>query len=123
MPAARRLQNLSSTLSWPMPPASASWTGIRNLRHRYGSSVKGQTKFDQTKESNDPSKGLKPEHVAQAKQAGDIKGRDHPAKQPDPQPSPSKSTGVRREGPGSKAGEGEENGVSKDEGVLPSTGV
>lgn len=79
--------------------------------------------FDQTKESNDASKGLKPEHKAQAKQAESSEGRDHPAKQPDPQPAPSKSTGVRYDGLNSKAGEGKDKGVTKDNNFMPSTGM
>jgi hypothetical protein len=72
---------------------------------------------DQTKESNDSSKGLKSEHKDQLKKENNSAGSDHPAKQPDPQASPSKSTGVREEGPGSKAGEGKDEGVTKDDKV------
>ncbi|KAI2639363.1 hypothetical protein GGS21DRAFT_507253 [Xylaria nigripes] len=124
MAAARRLQSLSNPSCRLASPVSALWTGARDLQSRYyESSAIGPTRFDQTKESNDPSNDLKPQYKSQAKQADSDKSEDHPAKQPDPQPSPSKSTGVRREGPGSKAGEGEDKGVTKDHGVLPSTGV
>lgn len=87
-------------------------------RHSY-SSVVGETKVDQTKKSNDPSKSHKDEHQTQAKMSGSDEGRDHPAKQPDPQPSPSKSTGVETEGPGSRSGAGQDKEVSKDRGAGP----
>jgi len=88
-------------------------------QRRNFSSAIGETKFDQTKESNDPSKGMKSEHKAEAKQTTSDEGRgDHPAKQADPQQSPSKSTGVETEGPGTKAGEGKDPGVTKDADVL-----
>ncbi|KAI0397676.1 hypothetical protein F5Y17DRAFT_414225 [Xylariaceae sp. FL0594] len=80
-------------------------------RRNYTSAV-GETKFDQTKESNDPSKDVKSDHRAAAEQTADdgsSRDSDHPAKRPDPQESPSKPTGVETEGPGgSKAGEGKE---------------
>ncbi|TRX98578.1 hypothetical protein FHL15_000652 [Xylaria flabelliformis] len=86
-PRLRSLKLISPQLASPLPSL--------RMRIRHGSSsATREPKFDQTKESNDPSKGLKPEHKAQAKQAESSKGKDHPAKQPDPQPAPSKSTGV-----------------------------
>lgn len=90
-------------------------------RRNYSSDhpVIGETTVDQTKHSNDPANGKKDEHQTQAKKAGSGEGRDHPAKQPDPQQSPSKSTGFETEGPGSKSGAGEDKGVSKDRGAGP----
>ncbi|KAI4869422.1 hypothetical protein F4820DRAFT_406492 [Hypoxylon rubiginosum] len=74
--------------------------------------ARAAVKVDQTKKSNDPSQDLKEEHHKQATQTT---SSDHPAKQPDLQQSPSKSTGIRSEGPGStKAGEGTDKGVHKD---------
>jgi hypothetical protein len=82
------------------------------------SHANGQTKFDQTKESNAPSKPARTEHENQA-QKSDFDEDTHPAKQPDPQQSPSKATGIQIEGPGSKAGEGQDKGVIKDQGAGP----
>ncbi|KAI1378182.1 hypothetical protein F4677DRAFT_385386 [Hypoxylon crocopeplum] len=76
-------------------------------------------KIDQTKKSNDPSEDQKEEHHKQATRTTSGEGRDHPAKQPDPQQSPSKSTGVRSEGPESKSGEGLDTGVHKERGAGP----
>ena len=76
------------------------------------------TQFDQTKESNNPANPAKNEHQNQAQKSG-FSEETHPAKQPDPQQSPSKATGIQTEGPGSNAGEGEDKGVMKDEGAGP----
>ncbi|KAH8157601.1 hypothetical protein CIB48_g10650 [Xylaria polymorpha] len=119
MSAARQLRNPKFTLFRPSSPLPSFRT---RLQHN-SSSATGKIMFDQTKESNDASKGLKPEHKAQAKQAESSEGRDHPAKQPDPQPAPSKSTGVRYDGLNSKAGEGKDKGVTKDNNFMPSTGM
>ncbi|CAJ2510092.1 Uu.00g059920.m01.CDS01 [Anthostomella pinea] len=80
-------------------------------------------KADQTKKSNDPSASQKEEHGSQAEQVSG-EGRDHPAKQPDPQQSPSKSTGVREEGPNGKAGSAPDQGVhtEKDAGAGDRSG-
>ncbi|XXH04617.1 hypothetical protein Hte_011034 [Hypoxylon texense] len=74
--------------------------------------ARGAVKVDQTKKGNDPSQDQKGDHH---KQATETTSSDHPAKHPDPQQSPSKSTGIRSEGPGStKSGEGVDEGVHKD---------
>jgi len=86
---------------------------------RHGSSLPvSEPKFDQTKESNDPSKPARPEHETQVQKSG-FSADVHPAKQPDPQQSPSKATGIETEGPDSKAGEGQDMGVTKDRGAGP----
>ncbi|KIV81329.1 hypothetical protein PV11_03520 [Exophiala sideris] len=90
---------------------------LASRRNNY--SVIGETTVDQTKQSNDPSNSKKDAHQAQATKPGSAEGRSHPAKQPDPQQSPSKSTGFETEGPGSKAGAGADKGVSKDRGAGP----
>ena len=82
------------------------------------SHANSETKFDQTKESNAPSKPARTEHENQA-QKSDFDEDTHPAKQPDPQQSPSKATGIQTEGPGSKAGEGQDKGVTEDKGAGP----
>ncbi|KAI0458090.1 hypothetical protein F5B21DRAFT_461265 [Xylaria acuta] len=119
MSTARRLRNIKLSFPRPASPMASFRTRIQHS----SSSAIGETKFDQTKESNDASKGLRPEHKAQAKQAGSSEGKDHPAKQPDPQPTPSKPTGVRYDGPDSKAGEGKNKGVTRDNDFMPSTGM
>lgn len=78
-----------------------------------------EVKMDQTKKSNDPSEENKDDHQAQAEMVDSDKGRDHPAKQADPQKAPSKSTGIQTEGPDSKAGEGEDKKVMEDSGAGP----
>ncbi|KAI0834892.1 hypothetical protein F5Y06DRAFT_277463 [Hypoxylon sp. FL0890] len=72
---------------------------------------------DQTRKSNDPSEKQKEGHHKQATKTTSGEGREHPAKQPDPQPSPSKPTGVRSEGPESKSGEGSEPAVHREKGA------
>ncbi|KUI72369.1 hypothetical protein VM1G_11825 [Cytospora mali] len=68
-------------------------------------------KFDQTKKSNDPDgEPREGQHDASSSGKGSADAQPHPAKQPDPQSTPSKSTGVRGEGPGGKAGEGQRTG-------------
>ncbi|KAI0487619.1 hypothetical protein F4859DRAFT_510188 [Xylaria cf. heliscus] len=119
MPVALQLRSLKLT---PHRPALPLHLLRIRIQHSSSSAI-GEIKRDQTKELNDPSKGLKPEHKMQAKQAESNEGRDHPAKQPDPQPAPSKSTGVRYDGPDSKAGEGKDKGVTKDDDFMPSTGT
>ena len=60
--------------------------------------------FDQTKKGNSPEG----EEDKTAKPQSSDKEETHPQKQPDPQTSPSSSTGIEPEGPGgSKAGKGE----------------
>jgi hypothetical protein len=94
--------------------------GSRALVPRYSSSsVLGSVKVDQTKKSNDPSESQKQDHMERAQGTGRSEGRDHPAKQPDPQQSPSKATGIETEGPGSKSGTKEEGGVTTDRGAGP----
>ncbi|KAK5064441.1 hypothetical protein LTR84_000274 [Exophiala bonariae] len=95
---------------------------IRNWKpaKRYSSSnVVGSVKVDQTKKSNNPSRAHETDHTEQAQRTGSSKGRDHPAKQPDPQESPSKATGIQSEGPDSKAGAKEDKGVTTDRGAGP----
>ncbi|KAI1818612.1 hypothetical protein GGS20DRAFT_527898 [Poronia punctata] len=111
----RQLRHLGGT--WPRQQTS-SIPALRATTSRQFQSEAGQPRFDQTHESNDPSKGVAEKHKAQCKQGPG----DHPAKQPDPQQAPSKSTGVRRDGPDSKAGEGEDRGVTVDEKVKKPMG-
>ena len=71
-------------------------------QHVRSYNVPHEVTFDQTKKGNDPKgdedKSAKP-------QSGDKES--HPQKQPDPQKSPSRSTGIETDGPGdSKAGKG-----------------
>lgn len=89
-----------------------------SIQHASSHANGGETKFDQTKESNAPSKPARTEHENQA-QKSDFDEDTHPAKQPDPQQSPSKATGIQTEGPGSKAGEGQDKGVTEDKGAGP----
>jgi len=92
---------------------------FQNPSIRHGSSTPvNEPKFDQTKESNDPSKAHRSEHETQAQKSED-REESHPAKQPDPQQSPSKSTGIEPEGPDGKAGEGQDTGVMEDRGAGP----
>ncbi|KAH6648386.1 hypothetical protein BKA67DRAFT_661367 [Truncatella angustata] len=75
---------------------------------------------DQTKKNNESSQEHKDSHRQQATKAGSSGSSEgHPAKQADPQPSPSKSTGIETDGPGSsKAGTGSDRGgVYQDEDV------
>ncbi|KAI6090353.1 hypothetical protein F4821DRAFT_229122 [Hypoxylon rubiginosum] len=99
----------------------ATWTRYSPRAPFTSAAVRGAVKFDQTKKSNDPSQEQTEAHHEQAKQAetsSDDGARGHPAKQSDPQPSPSKSTGIMSEGPGSsKAGEGADRGVHKEKGM------
>ncbi|KAI1143618.1 hypothetical protein F5Y05DRAFT_361971 [Hypoxylon sp. FL0543] len=81
------------------------------------SAARTAIRADQTRKSNDPSEEQKEGHHKQAKKTTSGEDRDHPAKQPDPQPSPSKPTGVRSEGPESKSGEGSEPAVHKEKGA------
>lgn len=71
-------------------------------QHARSYDVPHEVTFDQTKKGNHP----KGEEDKSAKpQTGDKES--HPQKQPDPQKSPSSSTGIETEGPGdSKAGNG-----------------
>ena len=92
----------------------------RTPAERYSSSsVVGSVKVDQTKKSNDPSGAKQPQHTEHAQSAGSSESRDHPAKQPDPQDSPSKATGIETEGPGSKAGAKQDGKVTTDRGAGP----
>ncbi|OAP55425.1 hypothetical protein AYL99_10398 [Fonsecaea erecta] len=63
------------------------------------------TVVDQTKHDNDPDLDKRDEHVRAAKSVTTKEGRDHPAKQPDPQKPPERSTGVETQGPDGKSGE------------------
>lgn len=80
---------------------------------------KPTVKIDQTKKSNNPDEDLKPEHHEHGTTTRTLEGekgatQPHPAKQPDPQPSPERSTGVQPSGPESKAGEGRAGAVHKE---------
>lgn len=67
--------------------------------------------MDQTKQDNHPDNDKKAEHEHTASSARTEKGRNHPAKQPDPQKSPERSTGFETDGPGSsEAGKGKDTG-------------
>jgi hypothetical protein len=54
---------------------------------------------DQTKQNNSPD-GAKKEGHEKLTQNEERKGEDHPAKQPDPQQEPERSTGIEQQGPG-----------------------
>ncbi|POS70764.1 hypothetical protein DHEL01_v210845 [Diaporthe helianthi] len=76
-------------------------------------------RIDQTKNSNRPDESPKPEHEKQGNIARELEGekgaaQSHPAKQPDPQPSPERYTGVQPSGPESKAGEGKAGAMHKE---------
>ncbi|KAH9884284.1 hypothetical protein F4778DRAFT_570049 [Xylariomycetidae sp. FL2044] len=67
----------------------------------------GTVRMDQTKKSNDPNQELTEEHKSQCLQADQRKGKEgeeggHPAKQADPQKEPTRTTGIREDGPGPK---------------------
>ncbi|EXJ69607.1 uncharacterized protein A1O5_07643 [Cladophialophora psammophila CBS 110553] len=68
------------------------------------------TTVDQTKNNNDPNLGKRGEHVKAGKSATSSEGRGHPAKQPDPQEPPKRSSGFETQGPDGKSGEGEDTG-------------
>ncbi|KAJ9654768.1 hypothetical protein H2198_006207 [Neophaeococcomyces mojaviensis] len=94
------------------PTCSSTRSASSSSDSAYGSPV-----VDQTKKGNDPNQDKRDEHKEAGNKATDASGRDHPAKQPDPQKSPERSTGFETEGPGTKAGEGEDTGnVHKEEG-------
>lgn len=83
------------------------------------SASKPTVKIDQTKKSNDPDESPKPEHHERGTTARTLEGekgatQPHPAKQPDPQPSPERSTGIQPSGPESKAGEGRAGAVHRE---------
>lgn len=93
----------------------------RNLvAPRFSYSTDAPIKVDQTREGNKPDGKLKQENQQYAAKGGVGGGGDdaqsHPAKQADPQATPSRFTGVRSEGEGGKAGEG--GGGGKTEGVA-----
>lgn len=69
-------------------------------------SAEAPIKFDQTKQSNDP--GGKPRDGPGGNGSNGSGG--HPAKQSDTQERPSRSTGVRSDGPDGRAGEGKAAG-------------
>ncbi|KAI1761468.1 hypothetical protein GGR53DRAFT_505612 [Hypoxylon sp. FL1150] len=85
--------------------------------------ARGAVLFDQTKKSNDPSEDQKEGHHKEATSTPSDGDRGHPAKQPDPQQSPSKSTGIRDDGPGgSESGKGRDEGVHKEKDVAEKDG-
>lgn len=87
---------------------------------RFASSAQQPTvKIDQTKKSNRPDESPRPEHEEHGTIAKTLEGekgaaQPHPAKQPDPQPSPERSTGIQPSGPESKAGEGRVGDVHRE---------
>lgn len=92
-------------------------TGRRVQVRAFTPSVSRQV-VDQTKQNNDSSQPQKEEHRQQSTKAGKSSQSDLQSKQPDPQASPSKSTGIETDGPGgSKAGTGPEPDVYKNEDV------
>ncbi|KAK9419164.1 hypothetical protein SUNI508_01141 [Seiridium unicorne] len=90
-------------------PAVQSRTFMPSAGHRV---------VDQTRQNNDSSQDQKAGHKKQATKAGNPdEDQDHPAKQSDPQQSPTTSTGIEEQGPGSsEAGAGsDQGGVYKNE--------
>ncbi|KAK5937606.1 hypothetical protein PMZ80_010226 [Knufia obscura] len=104
--------------------------------------VVSETVVDQTKQNNSPNGDKKGKHEHAASSARTDVGRNspagdgttestdeggvgstdesHPAKQPDPQKTPERSTGFETEGPdGHKAGDGEDTGGVHKEGGGP----
>jgi hypothetical protein len=80
------------------------------------SSATSNTVVDQTKSNNDPSQEKRDEHVKAGNKASSAEGSDHPAKHPDPQKPPERSTGIETRGPDGNSGEGEDTGgVHKQE--------
>ncbi|KAH0848804.1 hypothetical protein AYO21_08245 [Fonsecaea monophora] len=74
------------------------------------------TVVDQTKIDNKPHLDKRDEHTKIGKSATSGDGRGHPAKQPDPQKPPERSTGVETQGSEGKSGEGRDTGgVHKEE--------
>lgn len=105
----------------PVQSARPIATRQRLTSARFASSApKPTVKIDQTKKSNNPDEAPKPEHHEQGTTARTLEGekgaaQPHPAKQPDPQPSPERSTGVQPSGPESRAGEGSAGAVHREE--------
>lgn len=103
------------------PIKSAHFMPARQIAPlRFASSAtKPAVKIDQTKRSNNPDEDPTPEHCEQGTTARALEGdtaaaQAHPAKQPDPQPSPARSTGVQPNGPESRAGEGRAGAVHSE---------
>ncbi|EXJ54717.1 hypothetical protein A1O7_10058 [Cladophialophora yegresii CBS 114405] len=76
----------------------------------FHSSPLSKAVVDQTKKNNDANQEKKDEHVKAGNKATSAEGRDHPAKQPDPQKAPERSTGFETEGPDGNSGEGKDTG-------------
>ncbi|KIX96332.1 uncharacterized protein Z520_08110 [Fonsecaea multimorphosa CBS 102226] len=89
---------------------------VGSPRHPLPSHRGVTTVVDQTKHDNNPDQDKRAEHVKAGKSATSSEGRGHPAKQPDPQKPPERSTGFETEGPDGKSGEGKDTGgVHKQE--------
>lgn len=104
---------------------SANWQALKStalgVQHRSFTPSVSRGIVDRTRKNNDSSQGQKDSHHQQATKAGTSgSSQYHPAKQGDPQQSPSKSTGIEVEGFGSaKSGVGSEpkEGVYQDKEV------
>lgn len=116
-----RLPLTRASLLKPVQSAKIIATRQETASTRLASSTSKPTvKIDQTKKSNNPDEDPTVEHHEHGSTARTLEGgkgaaQSHPAKQPDPQPSPERSTGVQPSGPESKAGEGRVDGVHKEE--------
>lgn len=98
----------------------AAWSSLRTTQRRSFVPSAATRVVDQTRKNNDSSQEHTEDHRRQATKAGSSgSGQDHPAKQADPQASPSKSTGIEEDGSGSsKAGAGsDQGGVYQNEDV------
>lgn len=103
-----RLSPLSRALRSSIHVRVPAGTQLRFAGSSSASST-GATVVDQTKQGNDPNADKREGHKEAAAQTTSGEGRDHPAKQPDPQASPERSTGFETQGPGSsEAGTGGE---------------
>lgn len=104
----KTLPSLHRLLLTPYKPPIIT-TIITTITTRPQTTQKPPIRFDQTKKSNDPDGAPTDNHTHNAKEdnSNDNNKPPHPAKQPHTQETPSRSTGVRAEGPGGKkAGEG-----------------
>lgn len=115
-----RLPVPHASLLRPIKPAHFMPAGqIAPLRFA-SSASKPVVKIDQTKRSNNPDEDHTPEHREQGTTARALEGdtaaaQAHPAKQPDPQPSPARSTGAQPGGPESRAGEGRVDAAHRED--------
>ena len=98
------MSSLLITRSVSQSIISRSTTIKQNLLSVRSASVK----VDQTRRENHPEKEHKDEHKTYANKSTLVRDKfEHEAKKPDPQPEPSRSTGIEPHGPdGVKAGTG-----------------